>query len=244
MVTRKNILLVEDEPTLQRILGSVLGDAGHRVITAGTAEQAQEILDGGPLDDGGEVDLVLTDKNLPRQSGLELLASVRHGERNGRRLIAVMLVTGYPSRDSALQALRDDADGYLVKPFRSLSSAVELIQSVLDADLVERRRAPPLARRVGNALMGLPEDLAGVDVGSFDVAIDRAVADAGGRVVDVNVARVVVGTDLAALVRVGRARPGTGLVFVEAGATFQDVVEFVGVGGGALVDRSIVEGNA
>lgn len=246
MVTQKNILLVEDEPTLQRILGSVLSDAGHRVISTGTAEQALEVLDGGPLDDGGEIDLVLTDKNLPRLSGLDLLATVRSGERNGRRLLGMMLVTGYPSRDSALQALADDADGYLVKPFRSLSHAVEQIQGVLDADLVERRKGPPLARRVAGALMGLPEDLDGVAVSVLGGSKPGGVTEAGGSFVDVNDADVVVGGDLAELVALGRSRQAQkrklGLVLLEAGASFQEIVEFISVGGGALVDRRMVAG--
>jgi two-component system response regulator PhoP len=67
----RSILLVEDEPTLQRILGSVLGDAGHRIEAVGTAEQALERLD------DSDFDLVLTDKNLPRKSGLDLLGELR-----------------------------------------------------------------------------------------------------------------------------------------------------------------------
>src|SRR5687768_10440445 len=98
----KNILLVEDEPTLQRILGSVLTDVGHRVESVGTAEQALERLkDTGAPD----IDLVLSDKNLPAMSGLELLDQLRALERVRTRAVGFVLVTGYPSRDSALSVL-------------------------------------------------------------------------------------------------------------------------------------------
>ncbi|HEY1100576.1 MAG TPA: response regulator, partial [Myxococcota bacterium] len=145
----RSILLVEDEPTLQRILGSVLGDAGHRVEAVGTAEQALE-----RFDDGAEIDLVVTDKNLPRRSGLDLLAELRLLERRRQRPIGVVLVTGYPGRDSAARALDDDVDGYLVKPFRSLSHAVDDVQRVLATDLVARRAGTALARRLATALIG------------------------------------------------------------------------------------------
>ncbi|MDP2341378.1 MAG: response regulator [Deltaproteobacteria bacterium] len=236
MPVQKNILLVEDEPTLQRILGSVLGDAGHLVTAMGTAEQALE-----RLDDGNDIDLVLTDKNLPALSGLDLLSQVRAGEKRGKRLIGVMMVTGYPSRDSALQALDDDADGYLVKPFRSLSHAVELIQRVLDGDLVDRRHGPPLARKVARALAGLPEPLAGLDVAVVaDPGLSAALAAAGARLVDdVAAAQVVVAANLTGLLA-GRRSPRAGLVLVDGGATFQQVVELIAAGGGAIVDRGLV----
>ena len=94
--TPKNILLVEDEPTLQRILGSVLTDAGHRVESVGTAEQALDRLQntGAP-----DVDLVLSDKNLPAMSGLDLLGQVRAFEKKARRTVAFVLVTGYLAVD-------------------------------------------------------------------------------------------------------------------------------------------------
>ncbi len=259
MPVQKNILLVEDEPTLQRILGSVLGDAGHLVTATGTAEQAAELLGlsmKGGAGDASDIDLVLTDKNLPKLSGLDLLASVRAAEQHGRKLTGVILVTGYPSRDTALTALADDADGYLVKPFRSLSHAVEQIQRVLDADLVLRRQGPPLARRVAAVLAGLPETLTGVEVvvqgeaGSEVVAVvTQAVTAAGARVVDAAApprpelradSRVAVGTDVKALCALGKQRPGTGLVLLDAGASFGDIVEVITAGGGALVDRALL----
>jgi CheY-like chemotaxis protein len=237
MTAQKNILLVEDEPTLQRILGSVLGDAGHLVTAIGTAEQALE-----RLEDGNDVDLVLTDKNLPKASGLDLLAQVRAGERRGKRLIGVMMVTGYPSRDSALQALDDDADGYLVKPFRSLSHTVDLIQRVLDSDLTARRRGPPLARKVAKALAGLPEPLAGVDVAvvDADAGLKAALVNAGAHLVaDLAAAHVLVSGELAGLLAAPRSQH-PGLVLVDGGATFQEVVELIGAGGGAIVDRGLL----
>ncbi len=239
----KSILLVEDEPTLQRILGSVLGDAGHRVEAVGTAEQALE-----RLDDGADVDLVLTDKNLPRRNGLELLAELRAAERAGRRPIGVVMVTGYPSRDSVAQALGDDVDGYLIKPFRSLSQTVEQVQRVLDADLVARRAATALARRIAAALRG--DDALGA-VGGTAVSVlglenaARALRAAGAVVGDVatlHTATVVVASRIEDLVVASQQRPGISCVLVDAGATFADIVELIGIGGGVVVDGHLIAG--
>lgn len=237
-VKPRSILLVEDEPTLQRILGSVLGDAGHRVEAVGTAEQALERLE------DGDIDLVLTDKNLPRKSGLDLLSEVRQQEKGGRKPLGVVMVTGYPSRDSALQALADDADGYLVKPFRSLTHAVEAVQRVLDADLTRRRPGPPLARRLAAVLSGLPDDVAGVTVAVIGVDGAAAVLQAAGAVVvtDPSAARAVVASNVDDLLAATAGREGVARVLVDGGATFQEVTALIGSGGGAIVDGGLIDG--
>jgi CheY-like chemotaxis protein len=250
----KNILLVEDEPTLQRILGSVLTDAGHHVESVGTAEQALE-----RLDDAGapDVDLVLSDKNLPAMNGLELMEQVRALEPRARRTIGFILVTGYPSRDSALSVLSADGDGYLVKPFRSLTHAVEHIQSVLDVDMRERRSGAPLARRLAQLLSGVPTDL-GVTGASAAVLVDETtlagpirdtLARAGVKLDDVKKlptsgpVAVVAGRveDLQAF---ARGRRGASLVLVEGGASFSDIVTLISSGGGAIVDPALVTASA
>ena len=242
MAIGKNLLLVEDEPTLQRILGSVLGDNGHRVDGVATAEQALE-----HLDQGG-IDMVLCDKNLPAMSGIDLLAQVRARWPE----LAFVMVTGYPSRESALAVLAHDGDGYLVKPFRSLSSAVEQVVQVLKTDLGARRAGAALARRLAQALAGIDVALpAGVPVA---VAIDdarrasqvrRVLTAAGARVVEMGQlpealpAGLVAGRveDIAAFAQ--RHRGGSH-VLIDAGVSFLDVVTLIDAGGGAVVDPALV----
>ena len=243
--TPKNILLVEDEPTLQRILGSVLTDAGHRVESVGTAEQALE-----RLQNTGErdIDLVLSDKNLPAMSGLDLLAQVRAFEKKARRAVGFVLVTGYPSRDSALAVLNGDGDGYLVKPFRSLSHAVDQIQAVLSADLTTKRAGRPLARSLAGIVAGKASDALAdatcavlVDDAARAGAIKHALAKAHVTVDDVG---RLPATGRAALLasRVedlqayAKGRAGAALVLVDGGASFSDIVALIGAGGGAIVE--------
>lgn len=224
------ILLVEDEPTLQRILGSVLGDAGYRIEAVGTAEQALE-----RLEESADIDLVLTDKNLPHSTGLQLLADVRRAERAGRRPTGVVIITGYPGRDSALQALVDGADGYLVKPFRSLTQAVDEVQRVLATNLGERRAAAQRAQRVVAALAG-DERVDGVRVVVGDRRIAAVLQERGALVVDSDAdadADAVVARNVAGLL----AHMGPcGRVLLDGGASVADLVALLTAGGGAVVD--------
>jgi len=249
MRAAKNILLVEDEPTLQRILGSVLTDAGHHVESVGTAEQAVERLSDGSAPD---IDLVLSDKNLPAMNGLELLEKVRAYEKKARRVVGFFLVTGYPSRDSALAVLAGDGDGYLVKPFRSLSHAVDQIQIILDADLALRRSGAPLARALAHGLSGVPTDVpagttAAVLVDDDERArrIRAAFHKSGVRIDDVGglpkTGRVaLVAGRVEDLQAFAKGHVGAALLLVDAGASFSDIVSLIGCGGGAIVDPGLL----
>lgn len=247
----KNILLVEDEPTLQRIFGSVLADAGHHVESVGTAEQALERL-GSPA--GTPVDLVLSDKNLPAMNGLDLLGAVRSLEQRVGRTVAFVLCTGYPSRESALALLGGDGDGYLVKPFRSLTGAVAEIQSVLSVDLGARRAGRRLARELAHALGGHSTQLASgtaaavlVDDPSLRARVEAALGRAGVDIVDVGALwsgrkTALLATRVEDLQAFARKHPGAALVLLDAGASFSDLVTLLGAGGGAVSDPGLVPG--
>src|SRR5690606_18129626 len=98
--------------------------------------------------------LILSDKNLPAMNGLELLSLVRSSEQAHGILRGFVLVTGYPSRESALAVLAEGGDGYLVKPFRSLVHAVDEVRTVLDAPLADKRLAGSRARLLAEVLGG------------------------------------------------------------------------------------------
>ncbi|MBI1946142.1 MAG: response regulator [Deltaproteobacteria bacterium] len=242
MAAGKNLLLVEDEPTLQRILGSVLGDSGHRVDGVATAEQALEHLE------RGGVDMVLCDKNLPAMSGIDLLAQLRTRWPE----IGFVMVTGYPSRESALAVLANDGDGYLVKPFRSLSAAVEHVERLLGSDLPPRRAAAATARRVAQALAGLQVSLPAalpvallLDDARRAAQARAALTGAGARIVDVDRMPASGQTGLVAgrvedLSALARRRGGSSLVLLDAGVSFSDVVALIDAGGGAVVDPALL----
>jgi len=80
-------------------------------------------------------DLVITDKNLPGMSGIDLLREVK--QRNPET--DLMLMTGYGTMDSAIDALNMGASAYLTKPFDHVKNVLERIEAVLN-DRRDRNR--------------------------------------------------------------------------------------------------------
>ncbi|MBF0191004.1 MAG: sigma 54-interacting transcriptional regulator [Magnetococcales bacterium] len=103
------ILIIEDESGVRQVLARHLGEAGHRVQTASTLPQGLELLGRHPFD------LVYCDIRLPGHSGLELL---QHTDTFAS-IPFIIMMTGYPSLETAQQALRQGAFDYLVKPVLS-----------------------------------------------------------------------------------------------------------------------------
>jgi DNA-binding NtrC family response regulator len=101
------ILIIEDEHTLRESCQSVLTHEGYDVTTCGRAEDARELLQRRSFD------MVLLDLYMPKVTGLELLE--RCAEANPDSLVVVM--TGNPSVESSIAALRSGAWDYLPKPF-------------------------------------------------------------------------------------------------------------------------------
>ena len=255
--TERRILLVEDEPTLQRILGSVLGDAGHAVESVGTAEAALTRLN---ETSSAPIDLVLSDKNLPGMSGLDLLSKVRTLEVDHPVDRAFVLVTGYPSRDSAMTLLEHGANGYLVKPFRSLIHATETITHIMGAPLAAFRVATTLAQAAVATLMRddsepfLPNTRISIlldDEGHRETLTARAIArgaevvalDTLGREGNTDPELLVAGRveDLEAF---AKQAPRTGLVLADGGASFRTLQTLIHAGGGAVLDPTLVPGVA
>ena len=114
---KERILLVDDAPDTVEILQRNLQSKGYQVFTAPGVAEAILILNQTP------VELVITDLKMPKVSGLELVKHVRGNFKNTE----VMMITGYPSIDSAIDAVKSGAEDYLPKPFtdEELYAAVE-----------------------------------------------------------------------------------------------------------------------
>ena len=114
--TSKRILICDDEEGIRESLRLVLGDHYNLLITD-TAEQCLEM-----LDNQEDIGLVMLDIKMPKVSGLELLEQIKekHPEQK------VIMVTGYKSVETAAEASKLGACGYVVKPFESK----ELLETV------------------------------------------------------------------------------------------------------------------
>jgi DNA-binding NtrC family response regulator len=122
-----SVLVVDDEPTICEMLRMLLEPRGYSVLTAADGEEALEIFR------GVSVQLMIVDKNLPGIDGIEVLRHVRYE----RPEVDVIIITGYASKDSAIEALRLGASAYLEKPFEDLDRVAAEIEAVIER---QRRR--------------------------------------------------------------------------------------------------------
>lgn len=109
------LLLVEDDAEMRRMLAVALRRDGHLVIEAADGDEALDWLAPGVLEGDLErvPDLVVSDIRLPYFSGLEIL----EGLQVARRRIPVILITGFPDRETHARATGLGAERVLAKPF-------------------------------------------------------------------------------------------------------------------------------
>ncbi|HEV2623031.1 MAG TPA: response regulator [Frateuria sp.] len=111
-----DVLLVDDEQLVRDGTAAMLRELGHRVVEAGGGSEALE-----KLQDGLQVDVVVTDYKMPRMDGAEL---ARRLHRSSPRL-PVLLITGYSGHAEDTQGL-----ARLAKPFRQADIAAALDELV------------------------------------------------------------------------------------------------------------------
>lgn len=114
-----HILVVDDEPAAQRLMSRILENRGYRTSIASDLRSASQVLE------REDIDLVMTDLDMPGGSGLDLIESLQAE----RPEVATVLVTGRGNTEVASSALMSGAYGYLSKPF--LQDEVEI--TVLNA---------------------------------------------------------------------------------------------------------------
>jgi len=105
-MTREKILVVDDEPSIRKSLDIMLSIHGYEVLISADGKEALREID------REKPDLVLTDVNMPRMDGIELLRHTRQIDEN----IGVILITGYASINDAVSAIRMGAYDYITKP--------------------------------------------------------------------------------------------------------------------------------
>ncbi len=104
---KQQVLIVDDEPNLRKILSAQLSRDGYDVLTAEDGEQGLQMLK------DHHIDLVITDLKMPKVDGMGLL---REALREDSELPVVM-ITAHGTVDTAVEALKIGAFDYLTKPF-------------------------------------------------------------------------------------------------------------------------------
>ena len=125
------VLVVDDNEGVLDLLRDVLGGLGHQVEVAESADEALGLIERGSFD------VVVADIVMPGRSGIELL----HAVRAATPRVPVIVITGYPSLESAAAAVRGKAFAFFVKPV--LGEA--FFQAVADA-ADEKAREDEFAR--------------------------------------------------------------------------------------------------
>ena len=123
---RKRILIVDDEPSLRKVLRAHLGRAGYEVETAEDGEAAVQALDEAPFD------LVVSDLRMPRMDGMGLLGWCRTHHPG----LPVVLITAHGTVDSAVEAIKQGAYDYITKPFDQ-----EELRSIISRALATEERS-------------------------------------------------------------------------------------------------------
>lgn len=107
---RAHLLVVDDSPSMRRVICDVLQGLGFRHLDeAPDGVAALERLRGLPYD------VVITDWNMPRMNGLELLRAIRREPE--RTETPVLVLTGQVSAERVVEALEAGANGFVAKPF-------------------------------------------------------------------------------------------------------------------------------
>lgn len=117
------ILFVDDEPAIRRTLPAILEMHGFEVISAGTVAEALDAITRQPFD------VLLADLNIGQPGdGFTVVSAMRRTQPNA----VTIIITGYPAFETALEAIRNQVDDYIVKP-ADIPNLMQIIKQHLKA---------------------------------------------------------------------------------------------------------------
>ena len=145
MNKKPQILVVDDSENMLEIIRRNLSKAGYVVYTVTNVMDAISFLEETSLE------LVITDLKMPNVGGLELVRHVKENYKN----IEVLVITGHPSIENAIQSVKLGADEYLIKSF----TADELFDAVKKAlkkqtDRLDANRKTPKEEKLSTGIIG------------------------------------------------------------------------------------------
>ena len=120
---QRRALVVDDEENIRQILKEYLNEFGYEVVCAVNGQEALRIYK------NGHFDAVLSDLVMNPMDGLELLGEIKKVDPD----VIFIMITGYPSIESALEAVKKGAKDYITKPFN-----IEEIRLKMERVLLEK----------------------------------------------------------------------------------------------------------
>ena len=118
----QTILIIDDEKTIRWSLSEALKESGYQVSDAGSAENGVELFK------QKSADLVLLDLKLPGISGIEVLKEIKSIDPG----VPVIMMTAYGEVDTAVEAMKNSAYDFVLKPF-ALEKLKVTISNALEA---------------------------------------------------------------------------------------------------------------
>lgn len=110
MDTKMKVLVVDDFSTMRRIVKNLLTELGFTNI-----DEADDGSSALPILEQGGIDFLVTDWNMPKMAGIDLLKAVRANPKISH--IPVLMVTAEAQRSQIMEAAEAGVNGYVVKPF-------------------------------------------------------------------------------------------------------------------------------
>lgn len=122
------VMVVDDEESIREVLSNYLESLGYEVQTASDGQDALSKFEPGAYD------LIVSDLLMPVVDGLELLRKVREKDRD----VIFLMITGYPSIETAVEAIKKGAYDYITKPFHMEDVRIRIERSFEKKNLRDR----------------------------------------------------------------------------------------------------------
>jgi ActR/RegA family two-component response regulator len=133
------VLFVDDEPSIRMTLPSILGLHGYDVTTAATVPDALEAIN------HQKFDVLLADLNIGQPGdGFTVVSAMRRTQP----AVVTIIITGYPAFETALEAIRNQVDDYIVKP-----ANIPGLLDTIERRLTDRKPHRPLPLRPVAAIL-------------------------------------------------------------------------------------------
>ncbi len=133
---RPSVLFVDDEENIRTLLSMALDSKGFKVTAAATVPEALRLISGQSFD------VLIADLNIGNAGdGFTVVSAMRRTQPKA----ATFILTGYPAFETALQAIRQQVDDYLIKP-----TDVDTVAEKIKSTLARTPKVPPTLQRVAD----------------------------------------------------------------------------------------------
>jgi two-component system chemotaxis response regulator CheY len=104
----EKVLFIDDSVSMRQMTSLILGGAGYEVVQATNGEEGLEKLT-------PEIDLVITDYNMPAMNGIEVIRSIRGGDVN--KSVPILMLTTESEEEKKQEGREAGATAWMTKPF-------------------------------------------------------------------------------------------------------------------------------